>query len=371
MDAQRTLEPCKGLSGVYTRTLKSGDLAYYVSVKKRDGSWTFRAVGRHSKGMRPKVAAAALVRLQEELDGGRIERGEVSFGEAYRAYLGKRRARGSSTIRDEERWRVWLSRFERVPLSRLTTADFERLQGELREKGRSEGYQEKILGQARTIIGWAIRDDLWVGKNPLGRESSFVMPSWRRSARPSYWFSPEEASLLLETIRKISENWYRMSLLSLRTGMRAMEIFHLGRLGNALDPAQGRLWFHGKSGKVEFVEAGPDIIHILADYNRKPGELIFQNRRGGQITKVSYTFGRAVKLAGITSPSHHIWFHSWRHTYGSWLAQSGKFTLQEIMAAMRHTDLRMTLHYAQLIPGNMGSRLGIIAERLAEGSRQS
>lgn len=372
-EKSKSLKAVSGLKGIYTRTLADGDITYYVSVRMRDGRWTFRSVGKHSKGMRPKAAVARQAVIQKEIDHACDPKTmqAVTFGDAFAHYLRKRQAKGGNTVRDEERWRNWLQRFERVPLSKLRTHDFEEMQRELRGKGRAEGYQEKILGQARTIFAWAIKDDLWHGKNPLGRESSFVMPSWRKSGKPTKWFTPDEASALLEAIRRRSEHWYRMSLLSLRTGMRAMEIFGLGEQDNAIDEAAGRLWFTGKSGAFEFVEADAEIIALLKEYNRKPGDLIFQKGDGGRITQVSATFARALQDCGIVSTSHKIWFHSWRHTFGSWLAQSGKFTLHEIMVVMRHSDVRMTQHYAKLIPGNMGARLDIIAQTLdAAGDRQ-
>lgn len=356
------------MKGVYTRKVRPDDLAYYVLLRKRDGKWTRRLVGKHSEGVRPKVAVARQQELQKEMDGGKdpSAMASVTFGQAYENFLLQKQAAGSDIIRDINRWNLYLSPLGNVPLSKLVTQDFNQMLAAMRDKGHSDGYLEKVFGQARTIISWAVKADLWDGKNPLGRDSTFRMPAWRKNAMPSRWFTPEEAQRLLEEVCMRSEDWYRMSLLSLNTGMRAMEIWSLGELEDALDRANGQLNFIGKSGEREFVYAGDEVFDLLEEYGREPGELIFQMRgNGGRIYKTSKTFVRAIEAAGLSSKTHKVWFHSWRHTFGSWLAQSGQFTLHEIMEYMRHSDDRMTRHYAKLIPGDRRERLGVIKEKLA------
>ncbi len=227
----------------------------------------------------------------------------------------------------------------------------------------SPGYLEKIFGQARTVIGWAIKDRIWQGVNPIGRDSRFKMPTWRKEKRPTRWFTSEEATKLLAVIRSCSQQLHDMSFLSLRTGMRSMEIFGLGELEDAIDHENGQLNFIGKSGNREWCYADDEVIAMLASYRRRPGEFIFQDKFGNRIKKISKTFQRAIQDADLQSETHKVWFHSWRHAFGSWLAQSGEFTLQEIMKYMRHQDERMTAHYAKLIPGKKRDRVASIIKK--------
>ena len=369
--ADDRLVPVPGFEGIYTRTLVK-DVSFYVSLKKPDGKRTFRSVGRKSQGMNPKAAVARQAALQSDLDRSQDPklRDAFTFGQAYLAYLRKKRARDSNTVRDEGRWDIYLKPYAGYPCALLATSDFEELLIRLRAKGLSEGYLEKILGQARTIFSWAIKDNLWDGKNPLGDDSSFSMPTWRKSGRPTKWFTPEEAKKVLDALRARSEHWYNMAYLSLRTGMRAHEIWGLGDEDDALDEVNGRLNFRAKDGSREWVEADKDLFAMLREYDRAPGEYIFQKRNGGRIYKTSKTHWRVLRDCGMLSDTHKTWFHSWRHTFGSWLAQSGKWTLQEIMQVMRHKDERMTLHYAQLIPGGKVKRLGLIRDQLSGQDEQ-
>ena len=61
-----------------------------------------------------------------------------------------------------------------------------------------------------------------------------------------------------------------------------------------------------------------------------------------------------------------VTFHTLRHTFASWLAQSGKVTLLELQKLMRHESLAMTQRYAHLIPGQERSKLAIIDNLLTE-----
>ena len=58
-------------------------------------------------------------------------------------------------------------------------------------------------------------------------------------------------------------------------------------------------------------------------------------------------------------------FHTFRHTFASWLAQSGKVTLFELKNLMRHQNVNMTLRYAHLFPGQESEKLSIIDALLA------
>ncbi len=313
-----TLQPVKGHTGVFSRQSAYGDTAYYVSVKKLTGKWTFRGVGKKSEGMTPAKAIIKRVHLQESLSKKKDPKvnEKVSFQEAYLHHLKLKEAGRKDITRDEERWRAHLVRYAATPLSRLSTVEFNDHLIELRKRGLSEGYLEKVFGQARTIIGVARRGGLWDGTNPLGKDSNFVMPSWSRDYKPTRWFYPQEAKCLLEAIRKRSVLWYDMSLLSLHTGMRDFEIWSLGEQEDAIDERNGILNFIGKSGKREFVEVDKGIVRILKKYQRSPCEVLFKNRKGEKIYKTSKTFQMsAIEIGVYSSKTHKVWFYSWRRAY--------------------------------------------------------
>ena len=132
----------------------------------------------------------------------------------------------------------------------------------------------------------------------------------------------------------------------------------------------------GKSGNREKVATSQEVLRLLKSYRRKPTEYIFQTKNGGKIKQTSDTLRRTVEDLGLSpkivkkdgrkevriklSPkarSEHqrqkIWFHTFRHTFASWLAQSGTVTLLELKELLRHESTRMTERYAHLIPRNL------------------
>ncbi|MFQ9367338.1 MAG: tyrosine-type recombinase/integrase [Bilophila wadsworthia] len=56
--------------------------------------------------------------------------------------------------------------------------------------------------------------------------------------------------------------------------------------------------------------------------------------------------------------------HTMRHTFASWLAQSGKVTLMGLQKLMRHKNITMTMRYAHLFPGQENEKLSIIGDIL-------
>ncbi len=87
---------------------------------------------------------------------------------------------------------------------------------------------------------------------------------------------------------------------------------------------------------------------------RVPGrkhELVFPNRKGNRMQSPSHTFDRAVdelKLnEGITERKHKLTFHGLRHSFASWLIESGA-SIYVVKELLGHSDIRLTERYAHL-----------------------
>jgi integrase len=109
---------------------------------------------------------------------------------------------------------------------------------------------------------------------------------------------------------------------------------------------------------------------LLKAYKRKPAEYIFKTpRKGTPFSKTPVCFANAVKKLKPASEDgdslYAVTLHTMRHTFASWLAQSGKVTLMELQKPMRHKNINMTMRYAHLIPGQESEKLFIIDDVLA------
>jgi integrase len=210
---------------------------------------------------------------------------------------------------------------------------------------------------------------MWEGINPFGRDR-LIMP--RPQNKGERFLLPEEARKLLTELEKRSPQLHDMAWLSLKTGLRSTEIFRLQ--GADIDLAASVLWITEKGGTRKALCVARDILEKLASYGRRKDEYIFQDRQGGKMTHISDTFERvcvslgwnpanAKEKAGM-DPRKRVWFHTLRHTFASWLAQSGKVTLYELRDLMRHKTINMTERYAHLIPAQTFQKAVVIDEVL-------
>jgi len=342
-------------------------VVYYTDANHK-GHW--HTVGWASEGLNERYAIA---KRQELL--GQIARGKspemlrrYTVGDAVATYAEWAKAEGKSIEREIIRYNGNLrARLDALPIATITPQMLTKIKAELLER-LSPASVLHCFSFVRRAIYHAIGEGKYTGANPVAtkRTSRFKMPRVQNAG--VRYLTPDEARLLLSELAKCpSPQLHDMSMLSLKTGMRVAEIFTIR--GQDVDKDAGLIHFTAKDGSRQFVHAPHDVIALLLAYNRRPGALIFQSRSGGPISYgVSKAFIRAVDRLrlneGVTDKRHRVWFHTWRHTFASWMAQSGKVTLLELKELMRHETLAMTQRYAHLIPGHQRTLLPIIEETL-------
>jgi site-specific recombinase XerD len=246
------------------------------------------------------------------------------------------------------------------------------------------GSAKKCLNLCRAIFFHASISGVHSGLNPFSRQSGFKMP--QGATECERFLTPDEAKLLLAELAKRSPQLRDMCYVSLHTGVRATEIYSIR--GGDLVPQAGFFWVDGKGGKREKVAANREVMELLAGYNRKHHEYIFQSKDGRKIKQTSDTLRRTVEDLGLSPKTvmktgrkevrlkltseekqehqrKKIWFHTFRHTFASWLAQSGTVTLLELRDLLRHESTQMTERYAHMIPDKLVEQSSKINKILA------
>jgi len=149
--------------------------------------------------------------------------------------------------------------------------------------------------------------------------------------------------------------------LSLSSGLRAGEIFNLTYKDIDLE---NRIIYirNPKNGEDRAIYITNDVYDILKERQGNPDELIFKDKNGNKIERVSRTFFRIIDELGLNNGKdrkNKAVFHTLRHTFASWLAVNGTpiFTIKELLG---HKNSTMTERYSHLLPGikqNAVSRL--------------
>lgn len=387
--------------GVFYRVSKKRDphtgeqdkiYCFWYSDAEGKGHW--KKVGRHSAGVRPQTARLARANLLAELSQGvdPVTRDKLTVGEAVEAYvIWATNEKKHVKIPHRHYCRHLQNKVHALPIISLTPGMLTTLKAQLRAtpkiipqpKNPPPGYippppqtlsdqtVHHLFSFLRRAINRAISTGLWNGANPLtsSRGGAWQMP--RVDNCCLRFLTPSEATLLLQELANHSIQLHDMALLSLKTGLRATEIFKLR--GQDLDAHSGIIHVTSKGGKRDPVHVPTDVMQILQGYVTESGSILFPKRGTvEQMTSTSSTFSRVVQSLGL-SPSNgdrrfSVTFHTLRHTFASWLAQSGKVSLLELKLLMRHESLSMTQRYAHLIPGQEREKLSIIGELLTNAS---
>lgn len=221
------------------------------------------------------------------------------------------------------------------------------LEVQLRNKKLSPQSVYHGLSLVRRVLNRAIEWEMYAGPLP-----KFRMPKFNNTR--VRFLSPQEAKRLLSELACLSPLWHDISLFALNTGLRRGEIL-------SLTPAQIDLAsrhchvLDSKTHRGRAVPLNPTALKIISKYVKKnlnPSGFLF-NERSQPVNPYARYFREAVKNCGFNSGINdrrtQVCFHTLRHTFASWLVQSG-VQLQVVSELLGHASLKMTLRYAHLAP---------------------
>ncbi len=370
------------------RDPRTGELdrvyAFWYSDNEGKGHW--KTVGRHSQGIRPQTARLARTKfLAEFSDTGENpeERRKMTVGKAIEAYVAWAEATNRSVFSNISQYNMHMKpRLHNVPIGDVTPAMLTNIMREMlktplgtarKEKAKVKFLSPESINHAfafiRAAVNRAVASGLWRGGNPFATKRGGPWEALKVNNKRLRFFTPDEARALLAELKVRVPQLHDMALLSLRTGLRATEIFRLK--GQDLDVHSGVLHIIAKGGMREAVRIPEDMIAMLAGYNRAPGEPIFKTPESGKAYgRIPPSFKLAVAKLKLASEDgdtlYAVTFHTFRHTFASWLAQSSQVSLLELQKLMRHKHISMTLRYAHLIPGQEVGKLAIIDAMLTQ-----
>ena len=214
------------------------------------------------------------------------------------------------------------------------------------------------LSLVRRVLRRAEEWELYPGPVPR-----FRMPKFDN--RRLRFLTPSEVSLLLKTLEDLSVLWRDVAAFAVYTGLRAGEIYSLRPFAVDTENAQVKI-YDSKNSLSRIVPLNPHALTIVLKYRltSRPDFPLFQEH--GRLPERTYhIFRKGVQICGfntgITDRRERVCFHSLRHTFASWLVQSGT-PLALVSRLLGHKDIKMTMRYAHLAPDQAKAAVDILAK---------
>jgi integrase len=254
--------------------------------------------------------------------------------------------------RSESHARIWMCPiFGHLPIKDIDSDHLEILKKNMIDQKKAPRSIQYVFTTFKQVWKLALSKGFVSGEIPT---KEVKLPKFDN--RVLRFFTRQETDDLLEEIKSKSEQWYQICIISLHTGMRVGEIYSLtwgdvnlqSKIGTARDTKSS-----GRTRYVYFTEKVKDILKKLYAEQR-PNELIFKDRIGDKIESVSDSVYRSIEKlgynVGVSDRKHRSSCHTFRHTYASWLAQSGQVSLYELKELLGHQTIQQTERYSHLMP---------------------
>ena len=232
-------------------------------------------------------------------------------------------------------------------LDEILLLDLERIRKEMVKADKAPRSIQYVKSIIRQVYHYAAEHKLYSGEVP----TLHFLKKQKLDNRRHRYLTPEEADTLLAEVRRHSETTYRVSLLSLNSGMRFGEIAAL-RWQHVITDNREILIIDPKNGESRGVYMTDTVLQMFQGMERgRQEELVFPSQTGEKMKRVSNVFGNAVKQLGlndgITDRRMRVVFHSLRHSCASWLVNSG-VELPTIAKILGHKTLSMTMRYSHV-----------------------
>ena len=267
-------------------------------------------------------------------------------------------------------WRVYLRpAFGLAPIDQIGTYELERLTGELQAAGCSVAAQRRHVGMLAMLLGHAVRWGL------LDHAPKARLP--RPGPGKDRWLTPAQARALIEAAR---EHELMSTLVPglLYTGMRIGEALALRWECVDLERAQIEVRASHSRGQTTTPKSGkPRRVPLSAEgvevfrrrwEMREPSPLVWT--LGGQQIDYRSATWRWQKLLRELPELEGLRMHDLRHTYASWLVQSG-VAIQVVAELLGHANISVTMRYTHLAPEtlhNAVAHLDRFGDRLVTGA---
>lgn len=251
-------------------------------------------------------------------------------------------------LSEEGRWKNHIQpELGNIALNALKSLHVCQFRQTLEGKNISPQTVTHCLSLLRRILRRAVEWEMYPGPIP-----AFKMPRFDNK-RVRFLSVPEAQTLLLE-LKNHSLFWHDVALFALQTGLRAGELFRL-QPAHINQSNKTASIFDTKTSKNRSIPLNSTAYAIALAYAKSSRAWHYPIFAvDGLPPTTTRVFNRAVTAcrlnSGVKDRRDKIVFHTLRHTFASWLVQRGT-PLLVVSELLGHSDLRVTMRYAHLAPG--------------------
>lgn len=211
----------------------------------------------------------------------------------------------------------------------------------------SDSTKNRYLALIRAILNKAAKEWQWLDDVPK-------ITLYREARRRIRWLTREEAQKLIAALPEYLSD---MAVFSLATGLRQRNVLELK--WEQIDLNRRTAWIYpdeAKSGRSIGVALNQTALGVLGKQMGKHSSFVFTYPNGNPVKSISSRIWKnALTEAGITD----FRWHDLRHTWASWLVQSG-VPLAALQEMGGWESISMVQRYAHLAPEHLHEHAAVL-----------
>ena len=327
-----------------------------MGIRQRGQIWWADFTAPNGKRVRCSLDTADKKQAQELYDKLRAdswrqdkldEKPKKTFDEACLRWL-REKAHKRSLDDDKTKIAYFLRYFGGRQLATIKTTEVKEAVSEIQPRIRAGKQDSKPITEStrnayirwmRSLLRRAEIEWEWIDRAPALTET----PNRNRRVR---WLKKEEAARLIDAAPPHLAAIIRFAL---ATGLRRSNIINLE--WSQVDLQRRVAWIHGdqaKAGKAIGVALNDSACAVLSEQLGKHRKLVFTYQGRAMRQDANTAWRATLRRAGIMD----FRFHDLRHTWASWLVQSGvPLSVLQEMGGWESTE--MVRRYAHLAPAHL------------------
>lgn len=359
--ASRQRFTVEGYAGVFyveapRATRKGMEKVYFIRYRKNGKLIEEKVGGQYKDNMTPAKASSirglriegSIPTNQERRDNVKqaklTEQNSYSLTRIFSLFI-EAKSENRSLGDDKTRFRLYVAPvIGKKTVAELATNDIEKIKKKMLKEGKSAQTIKHVLTLVKRLVNFAAKMG-YVESIPATLH--FDMPAVDNKVTEN--LTSEQMSKLLQVLDEEEDKIFASLIrLALFTGMRRGALLNLQ--WTDLDFERNIITLRGdvaKKKKTEYIPMNEKAKEILLAVPKTTSRYVFPGRDNDKPrANITDILKRVKEKAGL--PENFRPLHGLRHSFASWLANSGQVSMYELQKLLTHSSPLMTQRYAHL-----------------------